>query len=227
MAEAPRRRTPIGLVCLGLLALIAWLGWFYLRELGHAYGNAPPSPDSVSLVVIVVAVMSLGFAGLALFHRGPFSRTYALAPVVLVLLGEVLVQVLFSGARSTRTARRAAHAAEVAAHVATLPQTYVAATDEHGHASFLFVDENTGFLMLIGHDADSFDVSCLGSIAEGTLTVEEDLRPGPDEELLDRIRRRGWAQPAERLRGRLRRAAEPLALRLRAIRAQVGGSPPT
>lgn len=178
MAEAPRRRTPIGLVCLGLLALIAWLGWFYLRELGHAYGNAPPSPDSVSLVVIVVAVMSLGFAGLALFHRGPFARTYALAPVVLVLLGEVLVQVLLGSA----TSARAALSADVSSHVATLPQTYVATPDEHGHSSFLFVDESTGFLMLVGHDADSFDVTCLGSILEGTLTLEEDLRPTRDEE---------------------------------------------
>ena len=181
MTDAPRR-APIALVCLGLLVLIAWLGWFYLRELGRAYGNAPASPDSVGLVVGAVAVMSLAFAGLALVHRGPLSRTYALAPVVLVLLGEVLVQILFSSASSARASRHAARSAEIAAHVATLPQTYVSAPEEDGHASFLFVDERTGFLMRVGHDRDGVDVSCFGAILDGTLTLEQDLAPNPGEE---------------------------------------------
>lgn len=177
MTETHNKRTQIALVCLGLLVLLAWLGWFYLSELGRAYGNAPSSPDTVGLVVATVAVMSLGFAGLALFHRGTLGRVYALAPVVLVILGELLIQVLLGAARSARSARRASRSANIAAHVATLPQTFTGPTEEDGHSSFLFVDETTGFLMLIGHDADSLDVVCLGSVSEGSLTLEENMQP--------------------------------------------------
>lgn len=177
MAKAPQTKSLVGLVCLGLLVLIAWLGLFYMRELGRAFGNAPPSPDAIGYVVGAVAVFSLVFACLALFQRGSLARVYALAPIALVVLGEVLLMVLYSGAAEERASRRAARAAAIAAHVATLPQTYVASPREYDPESFLFVDERTGFLMRVDHDADSVDVLCFGAVIGETLSVEENLRP--------------------------------------------------
>lgn len=182
MAKVPQTKSLIGLVCLGLFVLIAWLGLFYMRELGAAFGNAPPSPDSIAYVVGAVAVLSLIFAGLALFHRGSLARVYALAPIALVVLGEILLMVLYSGAAEERASRHAARSAAIAAHVATLPQTYVAPSREYDPESFLFVDERTGFLMRIDHDANSVNVECLGSVLSGTLSLEEDFEPTPGEE---------------------------------------------
>lgn len=182
MAKAPQTKSLVGLVCLGLFVLIGWLGLFYMRELGRAFGNAPPSPDAITYVVGAVAVFSLVFASLALFQRGSLARVYALAPIGLVVLGEVLLMVIYSGAADERASERAARAAAIAAHVATLPQTYVAPPREYDPESFLFLDEQSGFLMRIDHDTSSVNVECLGSLLSGTLSLEEDFEPVPGEE---------------------------------------------
>lgn len=182
MAKAPPTKSLIGLVCLGLLFLIAWLGFFFLREVGRGFANGAPPPDSINYVVIGAAVFSLFFVALALFRRGPRSRVYALAPIALAVLGEILLQVIYSSAASERAERYGARAAAIAAHVAALPQTYVEPGLEYAPSSFLFVDERTGFLMRVGHDADSFEIDCLGSVLNGSLSLEVDLEPPTGEE---------------------------------------------
>jgi hypothetical protein len=74
---------------LSLVTYLVWLGWFALKSLARAYGNANPStgPGDVGWVFIVVGIAGAACSVYSFFAPGGAARVVASAPLVLILLG--------------------------------------------------------------------------------------------------------------------------------------------
>ena len=76
-----------------IAAFLAWLGFQALMGLSRAFGNANPSagPGDISWVFVVVGIVGAGCMIYSFFAPAGKARLFALAPMGLILAGQVLI----------------------------------------------------------------------------------------------------------------------------------------
>ena len=140
----------IGLNVLAVVVFLAWLGWHFLAGLARAFGTAGGSggPD-IFWVFVVVGLAAAGCIVASFLVPPAWSRRVAMAPVLLVILGQGLIFGLEMARQAERARREEERSRLGEAKLREWPRDFVRQKDDEGVSAFLIRDDELKALVLI------------------------------------------------------------------------------
>ena len=166
----------IGLNALAVAVFLVWIGWHLLMGLSRAFGSASPRPSpDVFWVFLVAGLASLGCVVASFLVPPAAARKVALAPILLVVLGQGLIFGLEAALRARHRRQDEARSRFGEAKLREWPRDFVKQGEDNDGYELSFLIRDLDLKALVRIDVfgrSETKASCVGLIDGEYLDVD-------------------------------------------------------